>query len=278
MRRMTTASHVGQEGKQLVRENAEVVRAAAKIGLLARGLVWMTIGVLAIRLAMGHGDKQADRTGALQAVGDKPFGKFMLVVIAIAFAAYALYNVIEAAFDFEDKGVGGRLLRLARTILYGYFAWTAYRFAVASQLQDSNKQSVDFTAKLMQKPMGPLLVGIVGAILIAIGLYNGRQAFGRRYEERLKTFELSPANEKAVGVVARVGYVCRGAVFAVVGVLFIQAALAHNANKASGLDGALRRLLATGYGRPLVAALGLGLIAFGLFSFVESKYRRIDTS
>jgi hypothetical protein len=275
---MTTAAHVENEGKQFIRANAGVVRAAAKIGLLARGLVWITIGLLAFRLAMGHSGKQADRTGALQEIGSKPFGKFMLVVIAIAFAAYAFYNLIEAAFDFENKGVGNRLLRLARVPLYGYFAWTAYHFATASKIDDSNKQSVDFTAKLMQKPMGPLMVGVVGAILIAIGLYNGRQAFGKRYEESLKTFELSPTNEKAVGVIARVGYVSRGAVFSVVGVLFIQAALAHNANKASGLDGALRRLLAAGYGRPLVAALGLGLIAFGLFSLVEAKYRRIETS
>ncbi|MDQ1709460.1 MAG: hypothetical protein QOG49_845, partial [Frankiaceae bacterium] len=52
----------------------------------------------------------------------------------------------------------------------------------------------------------------------------------------------------------------------------------HNAHKASGLDGALRRLLAVSYGRPLVGLLALGLIAFGIFSLVEAKYRRIQTS
>lgn len=276
---MTTASNVEQHGKQVARRNSGVIRAAAKIGFLARGLVWMTIGLLAFRLATGHSSgKQADRSGALQEIGARPFGKFLLIVIAIAFAAYALYNLVEAAFDFENKGVGGRLLRLVRVILYASFAWTTYRFAVAAKLQNNNKQSTDFTSKLMQKPAGPLLVGLVGVILIAVGAYNARKAFGKRYEEGLRTFELSRTNEKAVGLIARVGYISRGAVFAVVGLLFIQAAMTHNAHKASGLDGALRRLLAVGYGRPLVALLGLGLIAFGVFSLVEAKYRRIETS
>jgi hypothetical protein len=275
---MTAATNREREGKHLIRENAAMVRAAAKIGFLARGLVWITIGVLAVRLAIGGSDKKADRSGALQAIRDKPFGTVMLVIVAIAFAAYALYNLLDASFDFERKGAGDRLVRLVRGVLYGWFAWTAYRFASAAKLQDNNKQSTDFTATLMKKPMGPWLVGIVGLVLIAIGLYNGREAFGERYEEGLKTFELSRTNEKAVGLIARVGLISRMVVFAGIGLLFIQAARTHNAKEASGLDGALRRLLAISYGRPLVAALGVGLVAFGLYSLVEAKYRRIETS
>jgi hypothetical protein len=202
----------------------------------------------------------------------------MLFVIALAFVCYTLYHVLEAIFDFENKGAWGRVLRLVRAVIYGSFALAAYQFATRSKTSDNNKQSTDFTAKLMDKPAGPWLVGIVGLILIGTGIYNARKAFGRRYEEGLQTFELSRTNEKAVGLLARVGYISRGAVFAVVGVLFIQAAWTHNAHKASGLDGALRRLLAVSYGRPLVGLLALGLIAFGIFSLVEAKYRRIQTS
>lgn len=275
---MSTAARVEGQGKQLVRENAGAVRIAAKIGFLARGVMWILIGLLAFRLARGVGDKKADRSGALQEIGSKPFGKFLLLVVAIAFVAYALYNLVEAAFDFEHKGVFNRVLRFARVVIYGVFAWSTIRFATAAKLADNNKQSTDFTGKILQKPAGPLLVGIVGLVLIAAGVYNAREAFGRRYSEGLRTFELSHTNEKIVGVLARVGYISRGAVFAVVGVLFIQAARTHKADKASGLDGALRRLLALSYGKPLVAVLGVGLVAFGLFSLVEAKYRRIDTS
>jgi hypothetical protein len=275
---MSTAAHIEGQGKQLVQENAGAVRIAAKIGFLARGLMWILIGLLAFRLARGVGNKQASRTGALREIGSKPFGKFMLVVIAIAFAAYAFYNLAEAAFDFEHKGAGNRFLRFCRVVIYGTFAVTTFRFATAAKLQDENKQSTDFTGKLLQKPAGPLLVAIVGLVLIATGVYNARKAFGKRYEEGLQTFELSPTNEKVVGVLARVGYISRGTVFAVIGLLFMQAARTHKADKASGLDGALRRLLALSYGKPLVAVLGIGLVAFGLFSLIEAKYRRIDTT
>lgn len=276
---MTTAANVEQHGKRIARHNSGVIKAAAKIGFFARGLVWITIGLLAFRLATTPGDrKSADRSGALQEIGSKPFGKFILIVIAVAFLAYALYNLIEAAFDFEDKGVGGRVLRLVRAILYSSFAWTTYQFVSKSKLQNNNKQSSDFTSKLMQRSAGPLLVGLVGVVVIAVGLYNARNAFGKRYQEGLKTFELSETNRRAVGVIARVGYISRGAVFSVAGLLFIQAAATHNAHKASGLDGALRRLLAVSYGRPLVALLGIGLVAFGIFSLVEAKYRTIETA
>ncbi|MEP7020447.1 MAG: DUF1206 domain-containing protein [Pseudonocardiales bacterium] len=275
---MTTAAHVEGQGKQFAREHAGVVRAAAKIGFLARGVTWITIGILAFRLASGVSKKSADRSGALQEIGSKPFGKFMLVVIAIAFAAYALYNLAAGAFDFDGKGAGDRVLRFVRTVLYGTGAWTAYHFATGSKVKADKKQSVDFTAKMMDRSMGPLLVGLIGVVLIAAGIYNASKAFGKKYEEGLQTFELSPANEKIIGLLARVGYISRGAVFAVVGLLFIQAARTHNAGEATGLDGALRRLLKLSYGRPLVAVLGIGLVAFGLFSLVEARYRKIETS
>ena len=50
----------------------------ARAGLVARGVVYGIIGLLAIKLALGDGGKTADQQGALHTIAGQPFGKVLL--------------------------------------------------------------------------------------------------------------------------------------------------------------------------------------------------------
>ena len=73
-----------------------------------------------------------------------------------------------------------------------------------------------------------------------------------------------------------VGHVARAIVFGLVGVFLVKAAIDYKANEAIGLDGALAKLYGHSYGPWLLGAVAAGLVAFGIFSITEARYRRIS--
>ena len=76
---------------------AEALGWLARAGLLARGAVYFVIGLLALKLALGIGGKATDQEGAMKAIAAQPFGKVLLVLLAIGLAGYALWRLTRAA-------------------------------------------------------------------------------------------------------------------------------------------------------------------------------------
>lgn len=62
---------------------------------------------------------------------------------------------------------------------------------------------------------------------------------------------------------------------AVTGVFLIVAAVRFSPSKAEGIDGALRAFAHTTLGPFLLILVALGLVAFGLFSWCEARWRRV---
>jgi hypothetical protein len=71
------------------------------------------------------------------------------------------------------------------------------------------------------------------------------------------------------------GGVARGAVIALAGVSLVIAAARFSPSKAEGIDGALRAFAHTPLGPFLLILVALGLVAFGLFSWCEARWRRV---
>jgi hypothetical protein len=69
----------------------------------------------------------------------------------------------------------------------------------------------------------------------------------------------------------------RGVVFGIIGAFLILAAWRYNATEARGLEGALETLRRQPLGQWLLAAVALGLVAYGVFQFVKARYRLIET-
>src|SRR6478672_5539533 len=86
--------------------------ALARAGLVARGVVFGVIGVLALKLALGSGGKATNQQGALETISKEPFGLVLLVIVAIGLAGYALWRLVSAAVgprDSSDDGVRERV-------------------------------------------------------------------------------------------------------------------------------------------------------------------------
>ncbi len=257
----------------------------ARLGYAIKGVVYLVIGILAILLVTGHGGQLTDQNGALEAIYNSPlgpgFGRFLLIVVTIGLFAFALWSFVQALYDTEGKGrdakgiiarVGYALVGVSYALL-GVVAYQVASTGVATKNSTSSTQN--WTGLLLKQPAGVLLVILLGIIVLCVAAYTFNKAYKATFTRRLNLGTLSAKARKAVINVGRLGYAALGVVFTIIGIFLIVAAVQHNPSDAKGLDSAMVELLQQPFGPWLLGLVALGLIAYGVYSFVEARYRRV---
>ena len=249
----------------------------ARLGFLAKGLVYALIGLLALQIATGGGGK-ADQKGALQTIASKSGGSLVLWLMVIGFAAYALWRISEAAWGRRDetdekKRTLKRIGSLLNGLVYAFFAVLAFR--TVSGTSSSSGNSSDITAKALKMSGGELIVGIAGVLVIGIAIALALRGYKTDFEKHLSTGQMSPTMFKAVRRLGQVGYIARGGVLLMIGILVITAATDNQPGKAAGFDVALKTMADGPLGQFLLVLAALGLICFGIYCVAEARYRRL---
>ena len=261
------------QGEQLA--HAKTLGWLARAGLVARGVVYGIIGILALKLALGDGGKATDQTGALKTISGQTFGEALLILVAIGLGGYSLWRLTRAAIGHgaeQRDSTFDRISALDSGIAYGLLCITAIQILVSTTGPESTKQT---TGGVLDWPAGPLLVGVAGAILIGVAVYQAYKGLARKFLEDAKTEEMSETVEKAYTALGVFGHVARAVIFALIGYGLIKAAVDYNAKEAVGLDGALRELAHASYGPALLGAVAVGLAGFALYSIVDARYRKV---
>ncbi|MGH8962354.1 MAG: DUF1206 domain-containing protein [Jatrophihabitantaceae bacterium] len=248
----------------------------ARLGLAARALIYLLIGVLAIALANGSRRNETDQRGALQALTRHTGGTALVWVIAVGLAAYALWRFSEAAFGVVGEGhkAGPRVQSFVRGLIYAFFAVSAFKLVIQGRSGSQAGQQELFTAKAMRHTGGRWAVGIVGAIVVICGLVLAWQGLTRKFEKYLNLGQMSRNTRRVVEIMGVFGTAARGVVFALAGVFVIVAAVQYDPRKAGGLDGALRELADSSTWSWLLYVIAAGLVVFGVYGFAEAKWRR----
>jgi len=240
---------------------------AARIGYAVNGVLHIIIGVIALALAFGSSRASADQSGALGALAKNPFGVIVLWVAVLGWLGLALWQVTEAITGSPETS--DRVKAGAKAVLYLVLSWSALSFARGTG-SSSKQQSTDFTATLMAKPAGQWLVGAVGLAIIGVGAYHVLKGYRSKF---LGDLESNPG--PWIVKAGRAGYIAKGIALAIVGGLFVLAAVRHQASEAKGLDGALRALLGAPSGDVLLGVVAVGLIAFGVYCFGRARHAAV---
>ena len=258
------------------------VTVLARLGYACKGIVYLIIGFFAIRLALGIGGKPPDNTAAIQAIYNQPFGKLLLAIVAIGLVGFALWSLIQAVFDTEGKGgkAKGILARLGYAgvaVSYGALAFAAFQMIIGSGTagKSSDTTAQDWTALLLNQPFGVALVVVAGVVALGVAFALFQKAYKATFRQKLRLPALRTQVRQTINVIGRFGYAAIGVVAVVIGVFLIVAAFQHNPGEAKGLGGALVSLLHQPFGPLLLGLVAIGLLAYGCYSFVEARYRRL---
>ena len=258
--------------------NSGPLRFLARVGFLARGIMYIVIGWIALQVAFGKNSQQADRTGALHELSTTPFGAAALWLLVVGFVGMALWRLSEAVYGAPPAGrkASSRLAALFRAVLYAVLGYGVLKYAIgAGGPQSSNQQSVDLTATVMRHPGGKAVVIVIGLVLIGVGIYLAYKAWRKEFLKELQLGQMSARTRRIVEWLGRVGGVARGIVFVTAGIFLVVAAVRAQPQQAKGIDSSLRVLATTPAGPWLLALVAIGLIMFGLFSCCEARWRKV---
>jgi hypothetical protein len=258
------------------------VERLARLGYLAKGIVYAIVGVLAVQAAFGAGGQTTDTKGALSAIAAQPFGKFLLALLTVGLIGYVVWRFVQAVQDPEHKGddAKGWATRLGYAVsglIYASLAFTAIGLIRGSGGGGGGNSEQDWTARLLAQPFGQWLVGLVGAFVIGLGFYQLYQAYKAKFRKQMKLQEMSPTEETWATRIGRFGLGARGVVFCIIGFFLLQAARQSDASEVRGLDGVLQSLAQQPYGPWLLGIVALGLVAYGIHMAVQARYIRIPS-
>jgi len=256
--------------------NSPALEKVARAGFAVSGILHLLVGSVAIRLAMG-GQGQADVSGAVAQLASQPGGPLLLWSSFTACVALALWQASNALFDFErqpeKKKLGNKLRAAGLAVVYAGLAGTFASFATGSG-KDASRSTSDFTATLMQAPGGTALLLAIGAAVAIAGTVFAVRGFQQAFIKYLR-MPSSHQARSAVKVLGVAGYAAKGVALLLVGVLIIVAAITARPEQSTGLDGGLKALREQPYGVYLLAAVGAGLVCYGIFMMVRAKLAKM---
>ena len=274
MRSVTTPRRMSGRARRA--SESRPAQLLARAGLAARGVIYILIGWVAILVALGDKAHQADQQGALQLLAGTPLGLVSLWLLFIGFTGYALWRLSQVMYGVpgEGTGAGPRLKSLVRALVYASFGYLTLKIIIGEPANQKSQQQ-DITASVLHHPGGRWLVGIAGLIILIAGLALVFEGLRHTFMKHLMTSRMSPRTRQTVRRLGMIGTTARGLVFALAGVLVIEAALTFNPAKAGGLDKALSTLRDQPFGAVLLILAALGLIAFGVYGLAEARWRRV---
>ena len=242
-----------------------------RAGFGARAAVYAVVGGLAVAAAWRGGSAEGTR-GALSTLSQEPWGEAALLAIGAGLFAYALWRALDSLLDLESYGADakGVIARVGMMVTGAvHLALGLYCVALAlGERSGGGGGTQGWTARLLAEPYGRWLVAAAGAAVVGAGAYYWVKAYSEKYKRDIRRTETT----ERLDWVMKLGLVAHGVVVAIIGGFLIWAAWTHDASEAGGLNMAFAQIREAAYGRILLLAVAVGLVAFALFCLIKAVY------
>ncbi|MEO1967967.1 MAG: DUF1206 domain-containing protein [Sphingomonadaceae bacterium] len=241
-----------------------------RVGYFSRALLYGVLGLLALTSAQ----KIANGTsGVFKAIEDYPAGNVLLWIMVVGLAAYALFRFSSFAFDIENNGsdAKGWMQRIGHggsAIGHLVFAYIAYQLASSHGHVQAGGGARKAASGLLSAEFGGVILGLLGIAFIATAFFQAKKGISGEFMNRIAGS--APSGTRWLGLA---GYCARAVVYGVVGwSLFKAGFLSGGADQVKTLGAAVESLAGNGIIFKLTA---IGLLLFGAFSLILSRYRII---
>ena len=250
-------------------------------GYTAKGIVYSLIGAFAIAGVIGGASGATNGPkGVITWIGTNPLGQILLFLIGAGLLAYCSWRWYTAVQDKKNEGKDkeGLVKRIAYAIsgtAYGVLSAHAFKLAFTGGGGGGGQSKQDIIAQVLSKSWGPYVIGAVAAIMAGVALYQLYRALKDKHMEGIEGQQLSDDQRQAFKVTGEVGLTARFVVYGVIAFSLFKAATMDDASKFRGIGESLSLIEDQSYGAALLAIVGLGLLAYGLFMFVRARYERV---
>jgi hypothetical protein len=262
---------------------SETARKVVLFGWAAKGVVYVALAYLVLQMAFGQASQDASTTGALRLIAQSAPGKIVMVVLGLGLLAFAVGRILEVT-TLAGPQIDGKekVKAVVLAVLYTSLALTAFSIVGLAGSGGGGGggggKEQQGSAFLLGLPGGRILVGLIGLAVIAYGAKQVHSGVKQEFLGTLRTGQMSSGLRSAVEKLGTAAYVTKGAILALVGWFFLQSAITFDPDEAKGLDAALQEIAAETWGQVVLTMVAIGLLAYGVFAFVESRYRRVGSS
>lgn len=274
---MDTGEDASARAKEAARstQRSPALRRAARIGFVVLGVLHILIGAIAVSVAIGGDARTADQGGAMEQLRQNAIGGLLLLVVATALAALAVWRIADAFLSSGAENPRRWVLRgknLGVAAIYLILAGTAVVYAIGGRT-DSSRSSQTLSSRILSAPGGGILLTVIGLAVVAIGGGFIVSALTRSFTKELRV----PRGTRKAGieVFGVIGYLGKGVAVVATGALFVIASVTKDPHKAAGLDAALRDIAALPFGQAMLSAVAAGLVAYGVFCIARARYERM---
>jgi hypothetical protein len=251
----------------------------ARLGYASKALIYAIVGGLAAAAAMNRGGRITDTSGALRVVLSQPFGNFLLMVLGVGLCGYAVWRLLDAAFDPDRhgtafKGLAVRIGNAVRGVVYGGLGLEAFR--LARGLRGSNGREAEmWTGRILDLPLGDWIIAIAGLIVAIYGVSEVIDSLKQKRDDLIDLGWLPREARSPVALLSRFGVGARGVIIVVLGLFLVRAAVRHDPSEAAGTRESVIELAGAVSGRWLLATIALGLMAYAVDQAMHAWCRRI---
>lgn len=280
---MNSTYAAGRATQQAGEKSKEWIEKLARFGFVAKGAIYILIGILAGMAALNMGsNQQASKNGAVQMIFEQPFGKILAWILVIGLVGYVVWRFVQAVKDPDNagsdaKGMAKRIGYAISGIIYGAFTFSIVRTLTgggSSSGGSNNRQAL--TAQVLQWNGGSVIVTIAGLVIIGLGINYLYKAYTTKFNEKMHNERMSAGEQTWITRLGRIGFTARGIVWAILGYFVLQAGLNSNAGQVKGSEGVFSAIEQLSYGQWILLAVATGLVAYGVFQFAKAKYYQVN--
>jgi len=258
----------------------DLVEWAARLGYGARGFVYLSVGLLILLAAADLTGDAVGTRGALDWMAQRPLGRVWALLVGLGLSAFVMWRILQSVFDADHEGVSWNGLGTRMSQLFSGFSYAALAVAafglMAGPPDDAAREGVAQSqaraAAVLALPLGQWLLVGGGLAIFGIGVSNIVKAWREDFTEYLACSERMC---RRVAPLARAGHVARGLAYLPLASLVVLAGLDDRASEVTSFGSALEAVERQPSGPWVLAVAALGFVAFGTFSFIEARFRRI---